>query len=93
MSEAISGFSQAPSDSTAARPYQKTTRRSPQLTSHRTSRISLRSSALAGAVLKCGQVLVGWIVGDFGIQYVFAAVALVGGLDTAVRELKPRAGW
>jgi hypothetical protein len=36
--------------------------------------------------LKCGQVLVGWIVGDFGIQYVFAAVALVGGLDTAVRD-------
>jgi MFS transporter, putative metabolite:H+ symporter len=42
-------------------------------------------SAWLRAGSSIGPVLVGWIVGDFGIQYVFAAfaaVALVGGLVT-----------
>jgi MFS transporter, putative metabolite:H+ symporter len=42
-----------------------------------------------------GPVLVGWIVGDFGIQYVFAAfaaVALVGGLVTLQFAIETK-GW
>jgi putative MFS transporter len=42
-------------------------------------------SAWLRAGSSIGPILVGWIVGDFGIRYVFsafAAVALVGGLVT-----------
>jgi len=38
-------------------------------------------------------LLVGWIVGDFGIQYVFAAfaaVALIGGLVTLLFAIETK---
>ena len=50
-------------------------------------------SAWLRAGSSIGPILVGWIVGDFGIQYVFAAfaaVALLGGLVTMVFAIETK---